>query len=127
MVRYTKKYSDLEKVENYYVIQEGSARYLEYSCMKLFNEFANSPDAPGIQNDPKFLEFNEFESIDLTSDDLNYLSTASATDYHYAVGFNIMRLLDKLQVNYKETLIGHPEKGLHEYLDQYLDTISGSR
>ena len=37
--------------------------------------------------------------------------------------FNIMRLLDKLGVDYKENIINTPETGLHKYLEKYMNTL----
>ena len=121
--KYNEEYPHLEQVENYYVIQEGSARYIEYKSMFILNNYFNNPEAPQILNDPKFINYTEFEEIDLNDDAFNYLVYAGATDYHYTIGFNIMRLLDKLQFEYKRNLLDLPEKGLHEYLEEYINTL----
>jgi len=38
------------------------------------------------------------------------------------VGFS-MRLLDELRVDYKGQLLNSPQKGLHKYLEDYLNTL----
>lgn len=118
VMKYSKERIHLEKVEDFYVIQEGSARYLEFQCMNVFSDFRNNINSPKVSKDPSF---EEFESIDLTSEDLNYLTYAGATDYHYAIGFNTIRLLDKLGVEYKKDIFNAPEIGLHKYLERHLN------
>ena len=122
--KYGSENPHLEQVENYYIIQEGSARYIEYQSMFILKNYFNNPSAPTILNDPKFISFSEFEEIDLESDAFNYLVYAGPTDYHYTLGFNIMRLLDELKIKYKKDLLNTPRKGLHQYLEDYLATLS---
>lgn len=114
---------DLEKVENYYVLQEGSARYIEYKSMFTLSDYANKSDPPVVLDDPTFKSYSEFQEIDLQDPAFSYLTHATPIDYHYTIGFNIMRLLDKLKIEYKTQLLDNPEKGLHQYLEDYLDTL----
>ncbi|MEL4456481.1 hypothetical protein [Lutimonas vermicola] len=123
ITKYGSEHPHLEQVENYYVIQEGSARYIEYRSMFILKSYFNNTDAPTILNDPKFKSFSEFEEIDLENSAFNYLVYAGPTDYHYTIGFNIMRLLDELKIEYKEDLLNNPEKGLHQYLEDYINTL----
>ncbi|UCD62153.1 MAG: hypothetical protein JSV59_06210 [Flavobacteriaceae bacterium] len=120
---YGSEYPHLEQVENYYIIQEGSARYIEYQSMFTLKSYFNNSDAPIILNDPKFYSYLEFEEINLENDAFNYLVYAGPTDYHYTIGFNTMRLLDKLKIEYKKDLLNNPEKGLHQYLEDYTNTL----
>ncbi len=121
--KYESEHPHLEQVENYYIIQEGSARYIEYQSMFILKNYFNSADAPTILKDPKFNSFSEFEEIDLGNNAFNYLVYAGPTDYHYTIGFNIMRLLDELKIEYKKDLLNNPEKGLHQYLESYINTL----
>ena len=123
ITKYGADYPNLEQVENYYTIQEGSARYIEYHSMFVLKNYINISEAPTILNDPKFKSFSEFEEIDLESSAFNYLVYAGPTDYHYTIGFNIMRLLDELKIEYKKELLNNPEKGLHQYLEEYINTL----
>ncbi|MBN3520373.1 hypothetical protein JYB62_10190 [Algoriphagus lutimaris] len=123
ITKYGSEHPHLEQVENYYVIQEGSARYIEYYSMFSLNNYFNNSDAPIIHNDPKFISYSEFEEIDLENHAFNYLVYAGPTDYHYTIGFNIMRLLDELKIEYKKYLLNNPEKGLHQYLEDYITTL----
>ncbi|WP_445385790.1 hypothetical protein ACT6NV_03015 [Robiginitalea sp. IMCC44478] len=123
ITKYGADYPLLERVEDYYVIQEGSARYIEYKSMFVLKNYFNNSEAPTILNDQKFNSFSEFEEIDLESSAFNYLVYAGPTDYHYTIGFNIMRLLDELKIEYKKELLNNPEKGLHQYLKDYINTL----
>ena len=124
ITKYGSEHPHLEQVENYYVIQEGSARYIEYQSMFILKSYFNNPDAPTVLNDSKFISYSEFEEIDLENDAFNYIVYAGPTDYHYTLGFNIMRLLDELKIEYKKDLLNNPEKGLHQYLEDYINTLS---
>ena len=123
ITNYGSEHPHLEQVENYYIIQEGSARYIEYHSMFILKSYFNNADAPTILNDPKFNSFSEFEEIDLEDSAFNYLVYAGPTDYHYTIGFNIMRLLDELKIEYKKDLLNNPQKGLHQYLEYYINTL----
>jgi hypothetical protein len=89
--------------------------------MLVFQNYSEQVDAPTISKDPKFQSYKEFEEIDLDAKAFNYLIYPAPNDYHYVIGFNLMRLLDKLKVNYKNELLQTPDKGLHRYLDDYLN------
>ncbi len=123
--KYSVQHTDLEKVENYYVLQEGSARYIEYHTMFVLSDLANSSDSVGVLDDPMFKSYSEFKEIDLDDPAFSYLTYAAASDYHYTIGFNTMRLLDVLGVNYKPDLLNDPAKGLNEYLADYIDSLPG--
>lgn len=121
--KYSMVHPNLEQVENYYVIQEGSARYIEYKSMLILSNFANRLGSPVIEDDPKFKSYSEFEEIDLKNPAFSYLTYAAPSDYHYTIGFNIMRLLDELKIEYKTLLLNNPEKALHHYLEDYINTL----
>jgi hypothetical protein len=121
--KYGKEYPDLEKVEDFYVIQEGSARYIEYKSMFIHSGYANDSDSVVILNDPMFKSFTEFNEVDLSNEAFSYLTYAAPSDYYYTIGFNIMRLLDELGIDYKPYLLNQPQKGLHKYLEDYINTL----
>jgi len=121
--KYSAENPDLEQVENYYIIQEGSARYIEYQSMLVLNEFFNSPDAPKVVEDSAFQPFAEFEEIDLNDRAFSYLTYPAAHDYHYTLGFNTMRLLDQLNSDYKKQLLANPQRPLHSYLRDHLKSL----
>jgi hypothetical protein len=115
--QYGKEYPNLEQVEDFYILQEGSARYIEYKSMFELSEYAKDSASIVIPNDPMFHSFQEFKVINLNDPAFSYLTYAAPSDYHYTIGFNIMRLLDILEVEYKPFLINNPQKGLHKYLE----------
>ncbi len=117
---YSEQHPFLDQVESYYVLQEGSARYVEYKCIQVLNEYAANPDSLAVLEDPRYNSLKEFADVDLTADDFSWLTYAAPETYHYALGFNQMRLLDKLGVAYKENLLDTPQKALHAYLEEYL-------
>lgn len=121
--KYSLELPHLEQVENFYVIQEGSARYIEYKSMIILSDYFNKPDSIVILDDPMFKSYSEFEEIDFTNPAFSYLTYPAASDYHYTIGFNIMRLLDELKIEYKEDLLNNPQKGLHQYLEDYINTL----
>ena len=82
------------------------------------------PDPSLVLDDPMFRSYSEFIDIDLNDPAFNYLVYAASSDYHYTLGFNTMRLLDELKVDYKSQLLNNPEKGIHEYLEAYINTSS---
>lgn len=89
---YSTKHPHLEKVENYYTLQEGSARYIEYQSMFVLNERHGNAKAAALNDDPMFKSYAEFKQVNLQDEAFNYLVYAGSTDYHYTLGFNIMRL-----------------------------------
>ncbi|MGV6831400.1 MAG: hypothetical protein ACWA5P_07560 [bacterium] len=124
--KYSKTNPHLEIVENYYVLQEGSARYLEHQAMLILSNFARNKK-PIIKKDALFKSYTEFENFNIESKVFDYLTYAGASDYHYTLGFNTMRLLDQLSVNYKNKLLHQPEKALSEYLEDYISNLADNR
>jgi hypothetical protein len=121
--KYSMAYPDLEKVEDFYILQEGSARYIEYKSMFILSNYANDSNSVVILNDPMFKSYAEFKKVDLTNEAFSYLTYAAPSDYHYTIGFNIMRLLDVLGVDYKSYLLNQPQKGLYKYLEDYINAL----
>ncbi|WP_224490923.1 hypothetical protein [Robertkochia flava] len=122
--KYGKDREFLEQVENYYVIQEGGARYLEYQAMKAMEDMYRNQPEPILENDTLFRGFEEFREVDLTREEFSYLTYADPYTYHYAIGFNLMRVLDALNIDYRQNLLHHPEVPLHQYLKTYLDSAT---
>lgn len=121
--QYSPAYPLLEKVEAFYCLQEGSARYAEYQSMKILNEMATQTDSLWIKDDPRFKNQYEFNDIALTSEAFNYLISAGPNTYPYAIGFNQMRLLDQLGVDYKGELLDKPKKPFHVYLEESIHAL----
>ncbi|NVK52802.1 MAG: hypothetical protein HWD85_07685 [Flavobacteriaceae bacterium] len=117
--KYTKLYPNIEKLEDFYILQEGSARYIEYKTMKVLNELANNNQKLTIKKDSLFKNYKEFKTIDLNSDELSYLITIDYSDYYYTLGFNLMRVLDSLNIDYKNNLFNHSTYSFHKILSTH--------
>ena len=126
MVQYGKVYPLLEEVENFYNIQEGSARFMEYKGMKVMEQWSKSEHEPSIQKDSLFHSHKDFENIVLEQRDFEYLIYAGPNTYHYAIGFNILRLLEQFGVPFQEKILTQPERGLHLYLEDYIHSQNRS-
>lgn len=112
-----KKYELLNKfnltvMENFWETIEGTARYVEYFMARKFSQLANDKKN---SCDSLFKNFTDF------SDSLNFEEkkefkqrTKIMDAYHYVTGFNLCRLMDKLNISYKQDLFNNPAKGLYE-------------
>ena len=102
---------DIENYEKTYETMEGTARYVEYSLQVLF---ANLPTGNKLmQSDPNFQDYKQFKNYKMENDPWLYTTGKS---YFYATGFNIVRLLDKLQIEYKTKLFNKGEISLEQLL-----------
>ena len=91
---------DIANYEKCYETMEGTARYVEFS---LYNKFSTSqPDYKLSKSDTSFKSFKKFRNYKIENDKWLYLT--EKTNYFYAVGFNLARLLDKLKLEYKTKL-----------------------
>ena len=91
--------SDIKTIEENYETMEGTSRYIEF-C--LYNKFATmQPDVNIVKLDSFFNSYRYFENYSITKDEWLYLTGAH---YYYSIGFNMLRLLDKLKVDYKNRL-----------------------
>lgn len=91
--------SDIRLIEKNYETMEGTARYIEYSLYEKFSSM--QPDENLIKSDTLFKSYNYFNDYTISQDGWLYLS---GSNYFYATGFNIARLLDKMKVDYKHRL-----------------------
>lgn len=111
----TKLNIDISKIENIYETMEGSARYVEFSLYKLFaNGSMNNDD---IKSDTLFKNYGYFKSFELENEEWLYLT--EKTTYYYATGFNTIRLLDKLNIEYKTRLFKEEKLTLENILEEY--------
>lgn len=104
--------------ENFWETIEGTARYVEYymagyfshladtvtnRCDTLFRNFADYTRLPGFENDPAFRKRTEIMPA-----------------YYYVTGFNLCRLMDKMNIAYRHNLFDHLRKGLYAVLTEAL-------
>ena len=116
-----KRFSEIEKFdlsvqEEFLEKMEGSARYMEYQLYLLFKDLPL--DKPLSLND-KAYEPGAFKAF--TIKDKPWLYESSSIRYFYSTGFNLLRLLDHLHVDYKKNLFDTsitPYRLLTKYLDK---------
>lgn len=95
----------IANAERFYETMEGTARYME---VKLYEAFQGKEAAPELsQADTAYHHYRYFKEFLLEDEPWLYLP--KYTSYLYAIGFNITRLLDKLEVDYKSSLFKEPE------------------
>ncbi len=103
---------DIESFEKCYETMEGTARYVEYS---LYNKFSTMGQDDKLQkSDTSYKSFDQYRQYSIENDP--WLFTTSKTTYFYAVGFNMARLLDKLQIEYKTRLFNEGGLSMEDIL-----------
>ena len=105
---------------------EGSARYMEYKGMKVMEQWSKSEHKPSIQKYSLFHSHKDFQKIVLEQPDFEYLIYAGPNTYHNAIGFNILRILEQFGVPFQEKILTQPERGLHLYLEDYIQSQNRS-
>lgn len=102
---------EIDDVEKIYETMEGTARYIEYNLQL---EYATKEaDKKLMSVDTSYHAYKVFKNYKIQNDP--WLYTAGKR-YFYATGFNIVRLLDKLQIDYKSRLFKEGELYLDELL-----------
>ncbi|MDA3615447.1 hypothetical protein [Polluticaenibacter yanchengensis] len=105
--------TDISKYEKCYETIEGTARYVEYA---LYHLFSTQPDDQLLKSDPSFKSFEKFRHYNIEKDHWLYLT--EKTKYFYAIGFNMARLLDKLNIEYKSKLFQQEPTSLEDILKE---------
>lgn len=104
---------DIKTVENTYETLEGTARYVE---QKLYEKFSQKrPDTRLQKSDAAYQAYTSFKDHELEKEEWLYLTTKTSV-YFYATGFNMTRILDKLEVEYKTRLFKERELSLEDIL-----------
>lgn len=104
---------DFAPYEEYYEKIEGSARYLE---ARLLNTYQVLPPYPKLlSSDTAYKAHLEYKGFSEEQESWLIMSEKSA-NYVYATGFNQLRLLDKLGIDYKAILFTKPEISLYSLL-----------
>ena len=104
---------EIDDVEKIYETMEGTARYIEYNLQM---EYATrKPDKKLASVDTAYHSYKIFQNYKIENDP--WLYTAGKR-YFYATGFNIVRLLDKLKIDYKSRLFKEGSLSLDEILEK---------
>ncbi len=112
---------DVKHLEQSYETMEGTARYAEYS---LYGHFARkNPDGKLVKSDTAYHSYQYFRNHNIEKDKWLYLS--DRTRYFYATGFNLVRLFEKLHIDYQSRLFNEGGLSLEQILAQHLTKKSG--
>ena len=114
--KYNKVHPNFTKVEDAFEKMEGSARYIEYQSMVIMRKLATT-NSYAIKDDTLFNNYTDFKKFDISNKDFKYLQTVSY-DYYYTLGFNLLRVLDKLNINHQKMLFTIPEKSLTSFISE---------
>lgn len=104
---------EIDEIEKIYETMEGTARYIEYNLQV---EYATrKPDKKLMVIDTAYHSYKVFKNYKIENDP--WLFTPGKR-YFYATGFNIVRLLDKLKIDYKTRLFKEGNLSLDEILEK---------
>jgi len=103
---------EIKDIEKIYETMEGTARYIEYNLQV---EYATRvPDKKLLSADTAYHSYKVFKNYKMENDP--WLFTPGKR-YFYATGFNLVRLLDKLNIDYKSRLFKEGSLSLDEILE----------
>lgn len=88
---------ELDSQEDFLEKMEGSARYMEY---QLYLAFKRLPTEKTLASMDTAYKMNAYKHFQI--EDKQWMYESNSIKYFYSTGFNILRLLDKLHVNYKQ-------------------------
>lgn len=90
---------NIKPIEEIFETMEGTARYVEY---RLYDKFTTKqPDIKLLKSDTLYHSYSYFNAFNLKEAQWLY---KTGNSYFYGIGFNIIRLLDKLGIEYKSRL-----------------------
>lgn len=90
---------EIDDYEKIYETMEGTARYIEYNLQVEYT--TKKPDKKLMSVDTAYHSYRGFQNYKIENDSWLY---TPGKRYFYATGFNIVRLLDKLNIDYKSRL-----------------------
>jgi hypothetical protein len=102
---------DIEKYEKLYETMEGTARYIEYCLQAAYA--TKKPDKKLLAADTAYHSYTVFKNYTMENDPWLY---TPGNRYFYATGFNMVRLLDKLNIEYKQQLFNEGGLSLEQVL-----------
>jgi hypothetical protein len=92
---------DISTYENFWEKIEGTARYVEYYCGDIFYQYSKSKIKI---TDPLFKNFSAFNKKNFSEGKQFKAREEMMAYYFYVTGFNLCRLMDKMQIEYKSVL-----------------------
>lgn len=112
---------DISALEKFWEKTEGTARYLEYNLAYVFAE--STFGQAKMACDTMFNGFTNYHQNDMENRPWFYIKTQIMVAYYYVIGFNLCRVMDKLQIEYKKDLFDKPSEGLEDYLNFNKDEV----
>lgn len=113
---------DLTSAENFWETIEGTARYVEYYMATYFTNISINDS---LECDSLFHNFERYKLLDLENQEEFKQRTVIMPAYYYATGFNLCRLMDKLDFKYERELFTKPREGLYKVLvNTYSDSLA---
>lgn len=105
---------DIVRHEKFWEKLEGTARYMEYNAGFIYS----SAEVHGNSCDSLFNNYNDYSLNDFLGRPWFVEKTKMMTAYYYVTGFNLCRLLDRYQIQYKNELFDQPLVGLEDFLPE---------
>ena len=96
---------DISRMEDFWEKMEGPARYVEYNLAYIYQRTIFKDTTSSC--DTFFNYYRAYKQPGLEKMGWMYNKTTIMSAYYYVTGFNMCRLLDKLDANYKKTLFDH--------------------
>jgi hypothetical protein len=107
---------DLSIQEEFLEKMEGSARYMEYQLYLAFKDLPANKQLTRIDTAYKASALKDF-----VLKDKPWMYESNSIRYFYSTGFNMLRLLDHLQIDYKTDFFDNNELTAYRLLNQRLD------
>jgi hypothetical protein len=104
---------DIRDAEDYEVTIEGNARYFESLVKRYLSK--NRPNSEALNKADQELITDMFKEYEV-SEDKGFFNIYN-NRYYYPIGYNISMILEKYNVNYKESIY-RKEHNIHYYLEE---------
>jgi hypothetical protein len=104
---------DIRIAEDYEITIEGQARYFESLTKRYLSK--NKPEASFFTQEDKEGITNMFKGYEVSKD--KNLSDIFNNRYYYPMGYNISMILEKYNVDYKNSIF-REEQNIHHYLEE---------
>lgn len=101
--------------EDFYEKLEGSAKYVDLNLIAAYKNFP--PDKQLQQTDSAYQQ-DAYQHFDLKQE--KWMYSPGFISYFYATGCNLLRVLDKLNVSYKNDFFDHNDKTPYGLIRTYL-------
>ena len=112
--RITREYNvDIRPAEDYEITLEGQARYFESLIKRYLSK--NSPESVFFTKEDKEDITDMFRGYNVAKD--RNLFNIYNNRYYYPIGYNISMILEKYNVDYKNSIY-REEQNIHHYLDE---------